>query len=251
MSCAISTAAFAGVALLVGLRLVALSRRTGQVAERLLGLGLLLTAALGYGVMMIAVIGRARLADPANAPAIYTVVTTFGWLCHNVGVMCMLGFLLRVFRPGVAWARALAAWMALVLWVGWAAFVADGGMRDGLPRAGYWLSFVTIGSYPFWLAAESFAYYARMRRRMALGLAEPLLANRFLLWGLASVTAALSIWVVNVPALVGAGASAGGSALLVVCILITSALGIATVSIYWLTFFPPSWYRRRLASAAV
>jgi hypothetical protein len=244
----VSTAAFAVIAAVVGIRLLLLSLQTGHAAERLLGLGLMLTASLGYGVMMVATIGRSTLADPSAAPAAYTGVYTAGWVFHNLGVMCLIGFVVHVFRQGAVWARVLAAAMWITLWTGWGIFVSNGGMVDGIPRSGYWIAFLVVGSYPFWTAAESFSYYAQMRKRVALGLSDRLVANRFLLWGLASLSAAGSIWVLNVPGMLGESLDGpGGSRLAEGCLLATAALGTTTVATYWLTFFPPVWYRRRFS----
>ena len=54
----VSTAAFSLLAIVIGLRLLALSRRTQRKPERSLGLALMLTAGLGYGTLMFAMIGR-------------------------------------------------------------------------------------------------------------------------------------------------------------------------------------------------
>ena len=82
------------------------------------------------------------------------------------------------------------------------------------------------------------------------GWMDLLLANRFLLWGLASVTTAAAIWVVNLPGLLGVNlAEAQGTPLVSTCLLVTGAIGTATLALYWLTFFPPVWYRRRFAAA--
>ena len=83
-----------------------------------------------------------------------------------------------------------------------------------------------------------------------VGLADPLVTNRFLLWTLASATATASIWIVNVPAFLGVGIEAGQTAnITTLCMLATASLGTATVGIYWLTFFPPAWYRARITQA--
>jgi len=244
----ISTATFALMAAVVGIRLLLLSLQTGQMPERLLGLGVLLTAGLGYGLLMVAAIGRSLLADPSAAPAFYAHISTAGWVFHNLGVMCVIGFVVHVFRQGVVWARLLAVVMSITLWAGWGVFASQGGMADGIPRGGYWIAMAVVGTYPFWTAAESLSYYARMRRRVALGLGDQLVANRFLLWGLASLTTAGTIWLVNIPGLAGASAArAGESPLSQLCLVAAGILGTATVGIYWLTFLPPLWYRRRFS----
>ncbi len=185
----VSTAVFNIVAGIVAVRLLLLARSSGQRAEALLGAGIGLTATLGYGIMIFSMIARRLTADPANAPAIYTALTTLGWVAHNLGVMSMLAFVVHVFRPGIAWAGHLAGAMALVMWVGWSLYVYQGGMKGGGQTSGYWLSFTVIGTYPVWTGLEAGRYYAQMRRRVALGLADGLVANRFLLWALASASA--------------------------------------------------------------
>jgi len=247
-----STAAFALTAAVVGIRLLLLSFETGQIAERLLGLGVLLTASLGYGVMMVAAIGRAMLADPSAAPSLYAHISAIGWIFHNFGVMCVVGFVVHVFRPRSVWAHILALFMSITLWAGWGIYLLQGGMIDGLPRGGYWIAMAVVATYPFWTAAESFSYYTRMRKRVVLGIGDGLVANRFLLWGIASLTTAGSIWLVNIPVLARASISTpGGSQLAEICLLLTGALGIATVATYWLTFFPPVWYRRQFTREGV
>ena len=241
-----STLLFGTIAMVVGIRLVRLSSRTGQMAERWLGLGVLLTAGLGYMVMMFSMALR-----PGAAPDLAWMLTgilVIGWVCHNLGVLCMLRFIVVVFRPGEAWARRLALAMSAVLWLGWLGFVLQGGLRSTSMPGMYWVAFAAIGGYPLWSGTEALLYYRRMRRRLALGIADPLVANRFLLWCLASYSAAASIWIVNIPSLAGESVSSGqAGAVTVVSMLVTAASGITTVCIYWLTFFPPLWYRRRFA----
>lgn len=240
-----STAAFALVALAIGLRLMFLSRRTRQLPEGLLGAGLVLSAFLGYGLLIFTMIARQTSESPA---AIYTVLSGLGWLFHNCGVMCMLGFTIRVFRAKETWARVLALSMTLVLWGGTVGYAFTGGFEGVQPNFSYWLMQTVIGTYPMWSAAEAFRYYAMMRRRLDLGMAEPIVVNRFLLWGVASVSALGSIWVVNIPSLLGVAGTAG-SPLMAICMLITSVLGTITVGTYWLTFVPPAWYRRMLETS--
>jgi hypothetical protein len=177
------------------------------------------------------------------------IASGIGWVLHNLGVLLMLRFVVIVYRPGSRIARGLAVALGVVLWSGWLAFVADGGLY-GNESAAYWVTLGVIGGFPLWSMAESYAYWRRMRRRLAIGLADPLVCNRFLLWTLASVSSLGSIWCVNVPLLVRsfvAGTDLAG--LTVVSLLVTALFGIATVSIYWLTFFPPVWYRDRILAA--
>lgn len=243
----LSTLAFGLTAVVVGSRLVRAGRAAGHEPEWFLGMGIVLTAGLGYGVMILALVARTAFPEAGALTATCTGAAALGWIFHNLGVMSFLRFTVMVFRAGERWARWLVVGLSIVLWSGWGGYVALGGLVAGSPNAAYWVSFSVIGSYPLWMAAEAARYYRLMRRRLGLGLADPVVTNRFLLWALASLSMAASIWIVNVPSLSGAvPGSADAIRLRDVSMLSTSGFGITTVCIYWLTFFPPDWYRRRL-----
>lgn len=239
------TVAFVAVTLAIGARLLLLARRTGGRPELLLGLGLPLTGGVGYGLLVGASLAREA---GFEAPGLLAAATTVGKLAHDAGVVLVLAFVVQVFRPGEAWARALVAAAAAVMAVGFAGYALGGGLAHGRPEGFfYWLEFAAIGSYPVWVAAESFRYYALMRRRRALGLADPVVANRFLLWGVASLLTLSAIWTVSLPAVVyGPSASVASAPFL----LATAVLGIASVTVYALTFFPPRAYRAWLQRGA-
>ncbi|RLE20413.1 MAG: hypothetical protein DRJ50_10775 [Actinobacteria bacterium] len=241
----LATAIFSIGATIIGLKLILLSRRTGLLPERLLGFGLMLTAGVGYGVMMIGIVGT-RAAGPMEPWSIWEQLTLVGWIAHNAGVVCLLCFVVTVFRPDSTWAKPLIGVSSAVLWGGWLHYVLTGGLV-GVPHGGYWVAFSVIGTYPIWTAFECFRYHGLMKRRLALGLADPHVTNRFYLWGVASIFAAASIWIVNIPTFVGvAPEQPGGAELSAVTMLGTAFCGLATVSLYWLTFFPPTWYRKRI-----
>jgi hypothetical protein len=246
-----ATAVFVIAAAVVGLRLIALHRRTRQAPEGLLGWGLLLTGGLGYGLMIFSVLSDQAAVSAGRASNAQAAASCIGWVLHNIGVLLMLRFVVTVYRPDSRAARRLAMALGVVLWGGWLAFVWNGGLY-GRQSSAYWIALAVIGVYPLWSGSESYAYYRRMRRRLAIGLADPLVCNRFLLWTLASVSALGSIWIVNVPSLVRAlSAGTDIAGITVVSLVFTAVFGLGTVSLYWLTFFPPAWYRDRvLASTA-
>lgn len=243
----LSTAAFSLLAIVVGRRLVRLSQQTGRAPERSLGLGIALTAGFGYGLLMFALVVRQTMG--AETPSVFAWVTAAGWIFHNTGVMFVLDFVRRVFRPEESWARTLWYTMGFVLWAGWFADALSGGLTAPQPGGFYWVAFSVIGTYPIWTGMESLRYWQLMRKRVALGLAEPLVANRFLLWAIASICTVASIWVVNAPVFLGYEPGSTGEILArSISMLVTSAFGIATICAYWLTFFPPGWYRARFPS---
>lgn len=246
----LSTAVFSVLAIVIGVRLITLSRRTQRVPERSLGLGFIGTAGLGYGLLMFAMIGK-RAAGWDDAPSYYSWLLMLGWVFHNLGVLFMLDFVHRVFRPDEGWARTLKYTMGLVLWVGWLADMSTGGLAATRPSHFYWVAFAVIGTYPLWTAVEAYRYWGLMRKRVALGLADPLVANRFLLWTIASMTTVASIWLVEVPTFLGyERMSSAAEQITSITMLCTAAFGIATICTYWLTFFPPAWYQARFRATA-
>ncbi len=243
----ICTAAFALLSFVIGVRMIGLSRKTGETPEFLLGFGMILTASIGYGLLITAGVLRPTAEDPASAGL--TAITMLGKMTHNIGVMCMIGFVLLVFRRGVVWARWLAGLMAAVLWIGFVGVCLTGGLETGSPEGfWYWFEFSVIGTYPVWTSIEALRYYTSMRKRQELGLADPLLVNRFLLWGVAALLSLAAIWAVTVPALLGVRGMGPTSPFMSYCMIATSIFGTGCVSMYWMTFFPPSWYANRITA---
>ena len=159
----VSTYAFILFCIAIGIRLVRLSRRTGARPELFLGSALCLMGGVGYGALITLV--RARgfgEAGMAWLPAMSPVAKGL----HDLGVLCMITFVVNVFRPTEAWARALAGAMAPALLVGYVGHTITDGFRDvRLQTPWYWLGFGTIGTVPIWAAIESFRYHGPMRKR--------------------------------------------------------------------------------------
>lgn len=233
----------------VGVKLLLLSSRTKQLPELLLGASILCTGGLGYGLLIAAIVIRGtEPMAPADVPALSVALAAIGRTIHNVGVTLYLGFMVYVFRRSAGWAYALAGVAALLLWGGFLVGVGQGSLRNvGVGGAAWFAEYVVIWGYPVWNAIESFRYYGLMRRRASLGLADPIVTNRFLLWGTGSVFAALAIWTASVP-FVFASDVARLEAITPAIRIVTAILGVVSVSCSLLAFLPPTWYRRRIVS---
>jgi hypothetical protein len=97
-----------------------------------------------------------------------------------------------------------------------------------------------------WAAGEGLGHWGRMRRRARLGIESPLLAHRFLLWGLAAASELAIYFVAGVALL-----SPTPTAFLVgLPALLISALGVAGAATIYLAFLPPGFYRRWVLSGA-
>ena len=87
-----------------------------------------------------------------------------------------------------------------------------------------------------WGGTESILYYAKLKKRLALGLADPLVTDRLRLWGIAMGCAFAST------AIAGALRAAGVKMTGEVTGLFVGPLGIASAAAMWLAFLPPHRY---------
>lgn len=244
----VSTYAFVLFCMVIGVRLVRLASRNAARPELFLGSALFLMGGVGYGILITMSFSRGWFGEAGMSwiPG----VSLLGKGLHDVGVLCMIAFVVTVFRPTEKWARTLAITMAAVLIVGYIGHALSDGFRDVRPSTPwYWLGFATIGALPFWNATEAFLYHDQMKRRAALGLADPMVVNRFLLWGIASIFSALAVWTVSLPSMLQQPIDRQ-LALAPFTLSLTAVWGIGAIGSYWLAFFPPAWYARRVKAPA-
>jgi hypothetical protein len=234
------------VSLAVGLRLMALARRTRRFPELALGIETLMLPALGYPSLMVAV-GLERLSMPGVAPVFFVGVSA-----AMVAASMNYLFTWRVFRPGAGWAALLCGvgiWLVFAPIGGIVAHVATSGIDQGLHESSLW-TFPLVSSVLTafgWTGGESFRYFLNAKRRMRLGLTEAPVCNRFLLWALAS-----GAWF-SLAALAGSllllGVSPLDSVLFTLCL---GAAGLVNSVCMMLCFMPPEsyldWLRRRAAA---
>jgi hypothetical protein len=230
----LGVSAFAFASLVLGVKLVALARRTRQFPELAIGLSFLLAGFVGLGLLLAAQEGGF---DPVLALRLRLA----GMAVSNCGYALLASFVWRVFRPGSRAGRLGFAACVAGLAIGLA---AQWWQSEPTPvpvaHAGFWLSLATqIGAY-LWAASESFGYWWMLRKRVALGLADPLVANRFLLWGIGT-SAVIGIWL-HMGASIARRAQASMTD---VDFLVIAALGFTCAVTCWIAFLPPRGYVRR------
>jgi hypothetical protein len=118
---------------------------------------------------------------------------------------------------------------------------------------GHWIGWAGRTAAPLFIAIESFRWWGMLRRRLRLGLADPVVTDRFLLWGVWAACSTLNFvadlasrsfyWLVfgtiqPVPEYLAA--TVGPT------IAITMALGCVSAVTLFLTFFPTRAYLRRV-----
>jgi hypothetical protein len=222
----------------VGIRLLALGVRGRQLPELALAATYLLFGAIGYPLGAFA---RALAANGDSAAG--------GWLAvalavQNFGIAGVFFFVGRVFRPDGS-GPPLAALGAVILAVSWMGHAFDPGFEGALSRGPwYYLGLATRASAFVWGAVEAFSYSALLRRRVALGLVDPVVANRMWLWGASSAWIAVAFGVFTLGTLTHDGVNATP------IVLALSGCGIAAAAAMTLAFFPPARYRRWLVAGA-
>jgi hypothetical protein len=235
----------AGIATL-GVRLLRRGLRSGEPAERLLAAHFLLCLGLGY-VLISTALAAAR-SPGVLAPDAITALIAAGQLCSCLGVWAGAAFTRRVFRPVEPWARALLGAISLVLAAGYAASAAGGGFGGGMESGAYRLLYGSYTAVAIWVLAEPLRYWTAMRRRLRLGLADPVVVNRFFLWSAGSLARLLMLLVGGAPILVAhLFESVAGMSFAMTTVAL---LGLVVVGSYWLTFFPTQAYLRLVARRA-
>jgi hypothetical protein len=237
---AIGGGAFVLAAVVVGLRLMWLARRTRGLPEFAIGTGLFIMGGLGYPLIVLA---RQMTAWPDAARTSLIVANE---VFAIVGMTLVAVFNWRVFRPKALWAKALVAGVTLSL----AALMAAQGLGPG------WLALAEGGSFPWawaaipnalalgWAGLESIAYHRTMAKRARLGLAEPALVDRFRLWAIGTLSSAVLTLISLSGQIRGVEMATSTQGALLV-----GAFGLVSAGAMWLAFLPPAAYTRWVARA--
>jgi hypothetical protein len=227
---------------LLSLRLFRLAARTRRAPELLVGVYFLLVpCAISLSI-------RVDRFDPAHAATVRAVANGL----FTLGGAALLLFSWIVFRRDDRWARALAWGGSLAIAALWALGIPLGAYRSD---TSLFLLMPVYISY-VWVFVESLRYHALLRRRLRLGLADPVLVNRFLLFAIwtGSVVAITVLGVAgSLAQLAGGSFRAGGGLGDPVILGITRLLAVPIAVSIWLTFVAPeryhAWLRARAAAA--
>jgi hypothetical protein len=240
------------LATLVGVRLLRRARGQVRPPEATLGTYFLCAATLGT---LFACVAYGAVAQRALAPddGVVRVLVFVSHVFYLLGTAALYRFTAQVFRADSGWARKLTVFSigAFALGVLWE-LPGDRYAVVMMPGFGYWLAFsARVGAFA-WVGWESLAYWAGARRRVRLGLTDPLVGNRFLLWGLWALTLFVTACTEPAARLMYV-AQAGTSPELVMdvvrpiilfTIALTSCLSAISAVLMVLTFFPTPAYRR-------
>jgi hypothetical protein len=235
---------YLGAAFVLSWHLLARARRSRDVAPLLLGIQLLF--AMGFGYLLCAAGMALAMLSSTKSPALVSSLLAAGHGCTIVGLSAALLFERRVFWPEARWPLALMASFVAAMALGWLGATTSGAFENGSYASG-WVRLLTAGMLAtnLWVGIEPLVYHRKLAKRIPLGLAEPLVADRFLLWGLGSLARAalLLMGPAAEAVLAGLGAEARNN-VSAVSLAVASSLGLATSVAYWLTFNPTPAYVR-------
>jgi hypothetical protein len=246
------------LALVVGVRLLRIGLGDERHPELALSIYFLASAFLSTVCQGLVYGG---LIDPRLAldGQISRAVLGLGILGMAVGGAAVFLFTWQTFRRDSIWAR----WAALAgscLALGGFGFEAvhEGFAIRLVPGAGHWVAWLGRTVPIVWVTVESFRYWAMLRRRLRFGLADAVVVNRFLIWGIWSAATFVNL-AADLIARVVYTTLAGTTTELVMEVIrpvvigtmgVTMILGIVSAATLFLTFFPTPAYRRWLEARA-
>lgn len=226
---------FFGVALVVGVRLLLLWWHTREMPELLIGIGVLGIGPVGFGLAV-----AARLVAESR-PGFGVVLAGIGALAVAIGAGAKFTFNWRVYHPESRAVGAVPILAGPVLISAWITEWVTGGFVHADPASPATLirTSLQIGCL-LWGSAEALRYWAMMRRRVRLGLGDPVVANRFLLWGIGAGAAGVGSFI-GVAAQIATGIS---GAQISWAMMSSSLHGLIAAIALWFAFVPPGFYRR-------
>jgi hypothetical protein len=233
------------VGTLVGLKLLRIAAHSRKFPELAVGVALFTYAAVSQPAVLV----YQGLGEETSLGLRMAIVVA-RVLAFYVTLVGLSLFTWQVFGAESRWRQVLVAGVAVTglicgaasVWATWLKLSA------GVPvplygRLGMIPHFVLAFS---WVSLESLHYYALMRKRRALGLADPVVTNRFFVWGAGEGVASLVVFAL-LAAMLRRGEISPSDPF--VSWFVTLA-GLVNALVWWLTFTPPTAYLRWIRGGA-
>jgi len=213
--------------------------RSRAFPETAIGVALLGTGAVGLPLQVLS-----RLAA-ADHPGMIAVLAGGGLASGTLGMMALCTFTWRVFRPGSRLSRGVCFGLCLLLSGSALAQALVSGLGANVEY--HWLVLAVAERLIVlaWTALEAGAYHGRLRKRCRIGLAGPMMVNRFLLASVAAAAACGICLVIGV--MLVSGVLLRESALL--GLVFTLATSVSAGSL-WLICIPFPAYTRFIEARA-
>lgn len=208
------------------------AKQSDRAAEKLLGITFLL-----FGISYVFY----ELPYVLQSDALLVPLSVTGHVIWAVAGLTTGLFTRLVFHPDKAWATRLIAVNLVLLAAGFVVSGINGDWEGMAPltNPGYWLAATGHVLPCVWVGIAGLTQYANARRRVRLGLCDPVVCNRFLLFGLFGVMQILTI-MFEIPMYIEFEKTASVSEWMD---QVLGALEMVTILCIWLAFFPPAAYR--------
>lgn len=230
----------------VGLRLLSLTRKTRKLPELCMGVGLFAFALAQATRLAFGGLG-ARLGAEL-ALGVY-VSMQLGYLIAQTG-LCL--FAAGVFGSHTRWRWVLFAGIVATAAVSRSMMVVGSApqLLSGAPQqtVSFWDP-AAVASFALgfgWMAAEALRYHGLLRRRLLLGLADPVVVDRFFVWGVGAAATCVMVTLLL-------GLYLNGMTLMtnsVAASVVVTLSGLLFAVVPCLTFAPPAAYLRYVQTRA-
>ncbi len=243
------------LAAVVGVRLLRLPTTESMAPERLLGLFFVVGQFAG-GALVTAAYAGWQAHGSGTSPTWVVQTHAVGQLLMGVGYSCLIAFTWRTFSRDQAWAMGLCGLGVAAMCASYAGRVTVEGFAISVdPGFHHWLAYGVRMAALVWMGTAAVFYWLQMRRRMKLGLADPLVTNRLALWAIFAFMqgmTALSEPMARLAYGLIAGDTAGSAdgvqnvagSVIHLALLFSSFWGSGSVAVLFLTFFPTESYAR-------
>jgi hypothetical protein len=227
------------VSFIVGVRLIRMSWQSQKTPEFLLGVTLLLWG-LSYACWQIPI---AMANQPLTRPLFFA-----GRAFSCGATIFFASFTWIAFRSQARWAKALFFAIAISVFAGVAGSFAVGDWEGVRPLSNpwWWADWAAALVAMSWVGVEGFINYLNARQRVRLGLCDPLVCNRYLLWGITGIVWAVFYGMVVFQQIEFETQEIWSVAMDRAC----SVADVTGVALVWFICFPPRFYRRWIAGAA-
>jgi hypothetical protein len=223
----------------VGIYLLQTAARENGGPSFFLGLALLCNG-FSFGFSEIPfVAGAEQFLDP---------LTFISRICSAACSVSIALFAWRVFRSGSRWGGLAVGFTAAVIVAGLTISALEGDWEGYSPLSfkGFWFEWAGSVASFVWLSVESFGAYLASRRRIRLGLIDPVISNRYFLIGFYAALASLT-YVIYIPMYIVYELHGVWSGWLDLSL---GFVEIISVIALWLSFSAPPFYRRWIGASA-
>jgi len=224
--------------LIIGVRLLWLAKKTRKLPEFTLGTSFILAGAIGWTAILIS--REVSASDPAAAEFLLAM----GTLITNLGNVTLLVFIWRVYRPHAIWVVILTVILVSMMAVSTVYnSIIVGKTYAGPSEPIQWLGISARLATYFWGTLESFIFWRKLKKRVLIGLAEPVITNRVFMWCVAAASTLITTIITTSTYIRRATVYTD------VEMLLFSVLGFVGAFSVWLAFWPPVRYLKWLESS--